>query len=68
MTKVNYSIPAIHCNHCAMTIKVELGDVKGVSAVEINVDDKSAEISFDEPATEEAILDVLNEIGYPAVL
>jgi copper chaperone CopZ len=67
MAKVNYSIPAIHCNHCAMTIKVELGDVAGVKDVTVDVDQKSAEVTYTDPATEEQLLEVLTEIGYPVV-
>ena len=66
MTKVNYTIPAIHCNHCAMTIKVELDDVKGVTTVDVDVENKSATITYQAPATAVQLNDVLEEIGYPA--
>ncbi|MCD4753421.1 MAG: heavy-metal-associated domain-containing protein [Anaerolineaceae bacterium] len=66
MMKVNYAIPAIHCNHCAMAIKVELDDVEGVTAVEVDVENKSATITYQAPATAVELIDVLKEIGYPA--
>ena len=66
MTKVNYAIPAIHCNHCAMTIKVELGDVEGVTVVDVDVENRSTAITFEAPADESGLIDLLKEIGYPA--
>lgn len=66
MTKVNYAIPAIHCNHCAMTIKVELNDIDGVTAVDVDVENKSATITYEAPAEESGLIELLKEIGYPA--
>lgn len=61
-----YHVPAIHCNHCAMTIKVELGDLTGITAVDVDVDNKQVAVSFDAPVDDSAIRTVLGEIGYPA--
>lgn len=61
-----FNVPAIHCNHCANTIKVELGDVLGVTDVDVNVDSKSVQVTYNESLTEEALKGLLAEIGYPA--
>jgi copper chaperone len=61
-----YNVPAIHCNHCAMTIKVELNEMVGVSGVDVDVDNKQVAITFDVPADDSAIRTLLSEIGYPA--
>jgi copper chaperone len=61
-----FHCPKIHCNHCAMTIKVELGDLLGVKTVEVDVDAKNVFVTYDAPVTEEAIKKLLLEIGYPA--
>ena len=60
-----YHVPAIHCNHCAMTIKVELGDTIGISAVDVDVDNKQVAVTYDAPVDESTIRAILNEIGYP---
>lgn len=65
MNTVIYSIPAIHCNHCVHTIKMEIGDLEGVKAVEADANTRKATITFDLPATEEKIKAVLAEINYP---
>jgi copper chaperone len=61
-----FNVPSIHCNHCAQTIKVEMGDLLGVTAVDVNVTDKSVHVTYEDSLTEEAIKSLLAEIGYPA--
>lgn len=65
MTTVNYSIPGIHCNHCAHTISMELKELEGVQSVQVSTDEKRAVITFEAPATEEKIKALLAEISYP---
>lgn len=65
MTTVTYSIPSISCNHCTHTIQMEVSDLTGVQSVEASVENKQATITFDAPATEEAIKSLLAEINYP---
>lgn len=65
MSKVSYSIPAIHCHHCVHTIEMEINEIEGVTQVKVDMDNKSVEIEFDDPATEELIIGTLKEIEYP---
>ena len=67
MKTVTYSIPNINCGHCVHTIKTELIDLPGVRTVEADPGTKKATITFDTPATEEKIKELLAEIDYPAV-
>lgn len=67
MTTVTYTIPNISCKHCVHTIKTEVGDLRGVWSVEADVQTKRATISFEAPATEDAIKSLLAEINYPVV-
>ena len=66
MTKETLSIPNISCGHCVMTIKNELSDLEGVSAVEGNPEDKTIAIEWDSPATLTEIRNILSDINYPA--
>ncbi|MCI0521055.1 MAG: cation transporter [Chloroflexi bacterium] len=65
MTTVTYSIPNISCGHCVHTIQSEVGELDGVKAVAANKDQKTATISFEAPASEEAIKALLAELNYP---
>ncbi|MBK7456484.1 MAG: heavy-metal-associated domain-containing protein [Anaerolineales bacterium] len=66
MTTVTYSIPAISCGHCTHTIETELSDLQGVQSVKAAIDTKIVQITFDAPASEDAIKALLAEIDYPA--
>lgn len=65
MKTVTYSIPNISCHHCVHTIATELKDLEGVRSVEVSLENKSAIITFDTPASEEKIIFLLKEINYP---
>jgi copper chaperone len=65
MKNLDLTIPAIHCNHCAHTIKMELTDIEGVNEVKVNVEKKEIAVIYDEPANEKKIRDLLSEINYP---
>jgi copper chaperone CopZ len=53
--------------HCVHTIKTELSDLEGVKMVEADAATKKVVVSFEEPASEEKIEKLLEEINYPAV-
>jgi copper chaperone CopZ len=62
---VTYSVPAIHCAHCEMSIREELSEVEGVDDVAVDLDVKVVTISgtdLDDAALRAAI----REAGYEA--
>ncbi|MDY6867641.1 MAG: cation transporter, partial [Chloroflexota bacterium] len=63
---VTYTVPNISCKHCTHTISMELSEMEGVSKVDADVQTKQVTVSFQEPATEEALKQLLSEINYPA--
>jgi copper chaperone CopZ len=65
MTTVSYDIPNISCNHCIHTIQREVSEIAGVKEVLADLDSKKVRITFESPATEETIKNILAEINYP---
>jgi copper chaperone len=65
MTTITYNIPNISCMHCVHTIKTELSDLPGVKSVEAWADKKQATVTFEAPADDDQIRQLLTEIGYP---
>jgi copper chaperone CopZ len=65
MKTVTYSIPAINCMHCTHTIENEIGEMQGVRSVKADVATKKVAITFDAPADERKIRELLAEIEYP---
>jgi copper chaperone len=60
------SVPNINCGHCVMTIKKELGEIKGVSKVDGDPQKKEITVQWIQPATLEKIKSTLKEINFPA--
>lgn len=65
MKTVTYTIPNISCKHCVRTIETEVSDLQGVWSVIADAQTKQATVSFEAPASEEAIKSLLAEINYP---
>lgn len=65
MNTVTYSIPNISCGHCVHTIQTEVSDMAGVNSVIADQESRTVVITYDPPATEDAIKSLLEEINYP---
>jgi copper chaperone len=62
---VTYTVPAIHCAHCAMSIREEVSEVEGVDDVVVDLGTKVVTVSgngLDDAALRAAI----EEAGYQA--
>ena len=62
---VTYTVPAIHCAHCAMSIREEVSEVEGVEDVDVDLDSKVVTIKgleLDDATLRAAIV----EAGYDA--
>ena len=60
---VTYSVPAIHCDHCAMSIREEVSEVEGVEAIEVDLDAKVVTIRGRE-LSDERLRAAIEEAGY----
>ncbi len=65
METKTFVVPNISCGHCTRTIENELADVAGVTAVKAEIESKKVTVSWDAPATWQAINGLLHEINYP---
>jgi copper chaperone CopZ len=62
---LTYTVPAIHCAHCALSIREEVSEVEGVDDVVVDLDSKLVTVSgheLDDSALRAAIV----EAGYEA--
>jgi copper chaperone len=62
---LTYTVPAIHCEHCGMSIREELEEVTGVEDVAVDLEAKLVTVSgraLDDAALRAAI----EEAGYQA--
>src|SRR5687767_8648098 len=63
LTKIH--APNITCEGCANTIRRALGELPGVSQVEVDVPAKSIQVRHEPPADRDALTGTLDRIGYP---
>ena len=62
---VTYSVPAIHCAHCAMSIREEISEVEGVEVIDIDLDSKLVTVSGRE-LDDGKLRAAIEEAGYEA--
>ena len=62
---VTYSVPAIHCAHCAMSIREEVSEVEGVEAVDVDLETKLVVVRGDS-LDDDAVRAAISDAGYEA--
>ena len=62
---ITYTVPGIHCGHCAQSIKEEVSEVGGVEAVDVDVDAKVVTIRGEQLA-DDNLRAAIAEAGYEA--
>jgi copper chaperone len=58
-----YSVPGIHCAHCAAAIKEEVSSVEGVEGVDVDLDAKVVTIRG-QALSDEGLREAIEEAGY----
>lgn len=62
---VTYSVPAIHCDHCAMSIREEVSEVEGVEGIDVDLESKLVTIRGRE-LSDVHLRAAIHEAGYEA--
>ena len=62
---VSYSVPAIHCEHCAMSIREEVSEVEGVADVAVDLDSRVVTVTGHE-LDDATLRAAIAEAGYEA--
>ena len=60
-----YTVPGIHCDHCALSIKEEVSGVSGVEVVDVDLDAKVVTIRGEQLA-DDSLRAAIAEAGYEA--
>ena len=62
---ITYTVPGIHCGHCALSIEEEVSEVTGVEAVDVDLEAKLVTIRGEQLA-DDALRAAIAEAGYEA--
>ena len=67
MSTLKVQIKGMHCPSCSKLITLDLGDLAGIQSVEINENDQTGRIVFDESMiNQKEILKTIANSGYQA--
>ena len=65
MTENRFSVPDVHCGHCKSSIEGAVGALDGVTAVDVKIDDRVVDVSWDEATVaKDIIVGAIEDQGY----
>ena len=65
MSNLTLNVPDISCGHCKTSIEGAVGELTGVDKVEVTIDARTVDISFDDATVDQtAIVDAIEGVGY----
>lgn len=67
-TVTTVTAPEIVCGGCASSIKKALGNIEGVSDVDVDVATKKVTVNHSESVSRDRIVDALDRAGYSVAL
>lgn len=65
MERAQYTVPAMHCDHCKTAVTDEVSALPGVESVVVDLDTKRVEVTG-EALDDAAIRAAIEEAGYEA--
>lgn len=63
--EMTYEVPAMHCEHCKRAVETEVGQVAGVTRVDVDLQAKRVRVSGEELSDSE-LRAAIDEAGYEA--
>jgi copper chaperone len=65
MTNTTLTVPDVSCGHCKSTIEGAVASLPGVSAVTVNIEPRTVDLSFDDSVVSlDTIVKTIEEQGY----
>jgi copper chaperone len=64
MSTATYTVEGMTCGHCVSSVKEEVGDVAGVTKVEVDLATGLLTVDSDGPVDAANIVDAVEEAGY----
>lgn len=67
MTTTEYQVTGMTCGHCEMSIREEVGEVAGVTDIQVSAQTGKLVVTGNGPIDDAEILQAVDEAGYSAV-
>jgi copper ion binding protein len=59
-----YTVVGMTCGHCVNAVKAEVGQIEGVSSVDVDLASGNVTVTSDRPLDREAVRAAVEEAGY----
>jgi copper chaperone len=67
MEKVILNVEGMSCSHCVAAVTKAVSALEGVASVDVSLENKTATVEFEAPATTEAMKAAIEDQGYDVV-
>ncbi|MEV0582640.1 copper ion binding protein [Nonomuraea sp. NPDC050310] len=67
MSTATYTVKGMTCGHCVSSVKEEVGEVAGVTAVEVDLASGLLTVDSDSPVERDQIVAAVEAAGYEVV-
>ena len=64
MSTTSYTVVGMTCGHCVNAVTEEVGDVPGVTAVDVDLASGGLTVTSTEPVDDDAVRAAVEEAGY----
>lgn len=62
--RLKLSVSGMRCNKCVDKIEKFVGEIEGVSLINVNLQDSKVIVEFESPATQELITEAILDAGF----
>ncbi|MFT4186969.1 MAG: heavy-metal-associated domain-containing protein [Aeromicrobium sp.] len=66
MSTATYTVTGMTCQHCVASVTEEVGEVAGVTGVDVDLATGRLTVTSEEPVADELVLAAVVEAGYEA--
>ena len=67
MTTAEYTVSGMTCGHCVRSVKEEVGNIAGVTAVDVELASGRVVVTSDAPVSAADVVAAVDEAGYAVV-
>ncbi len=64
MSTATYTVTGMTCGHCVSSVTEEVGQIAGVTGVDVDLETGRVTVTSDAPIDEAAVKDAVEEAGY----
>jgi copper chaperone len=64
MSTATYTVAGMTCGHCVNSVKEEVGQITGVSAVDVDLESGRVTVTSESPLEDAQVREAVEEAGY----